>query len=103
MNLASLTSYVGDFPTAEREARTVLQVSPSFERAYVGLAYAQVGQGQLAEAIKTYRQLQKISNFGQALAAPRLADIPLYQGRFGDAAQLLPPEAAADLQGGSVT
>jgi len=100
MNLAILTSYVGDFPTAEREARTVLQVSPSFERAYVGLAYAQVGQGQLAEAIKTYRQLEKISNFGQALAAPRLADIALYEGRLGDAAQLLQQGAAADVQAG---
>ena len=100
MNLAFCMSYAGDFPGAEREARAVLQVSPSFERAYVGLAYAQVGQGQLAEAIKTYGQLGKVSNFGQSLAAPRLADIALYEGRLGDAAQLLQQGAAADLQAG---
>src|SRR5260370_28942736 len=51
MNLAILTSYVGDFPTAEREARPVLQVSPSFDRAYVALAHARARQGPVAEAI----------------------------------------------------
>jgi eukaryotic-like serine/threonine-protein kinase len=98
VNLALYTSYAGDFPTAEREARTVLKASPSYEKAYVGLAYAQVGQGQLAEAIKTYRQLEKISNIGQSMAAHDLADIALYEGRLGDAAQLLQQGAAADLQ-----
>jgi eukaryotic-like serine/threonine-protein kinase len=99
-NLALSMSYTGDFPAAEREARKVLQASPSYEKAYRGLAYAQVGQGQLAEAIKTYRQLEKISNLGQSSAAYGLADIALYEGRFGDAAQLLQQGAAVDLQAG---
>ena len=100
MNLALYLSYAGDFPAAEREARTVLQVNPSYEKAYLGLAYAQIGQGQLAEAIKTYRQLEKISNLGQSLAAPGLADIALYEGRLSDAAQLLEQGAAGDVQAG---
>jgi eukaryotic-like serine/threonine-protein kinase len=98
MNLAMYLSYAGDFPTAEREARAVLQVNPSYEKAYQSLAYAQVGQGQIAEAIKTYRQLEKISNYGQSFAAPGLADIALYEGRLGEAAQLLQQGAAVDLQ-----
>ncbi len=100
VNLALLMSHTGDFPAAEREARTVLEGNPSYEKGYVGLAYAQLGQGQLAEAIKTYQQLEKISNLGQALAAPGLADIALYEGRFGEAAHLLEQGAAADLQAG---
>jgi len=98
VNLALYLSYTGDFPTAEREARTVLQANPStYGQAYVALAYAQVGQGQLAEAIKTYRQLEKSSDLGHSLAAPGLADIALYEGRLGDAAQLLQEGAAADV------
>ena len=100
MNLALSMSFAGDFPAAEREARAVLQANPSYEKAYVGLAYAQVGEGQLAEAIKTYRQLEKVGKLGQSLAAPGLADIALYEGRLADAAQLLQQGAAADLQAG---
>jgi len=99
-NLALSMSYMGDFPAAEREARKVLQVNPSYEKAYRGLAYAQVGQGQLAEAVKTYRQLEKVSNVGESSAAYGLADIALYEGRFGDAAQLLQHGTAVDLQAG---
>jgi len=100
MNLAWFISFTGDFPAAEREARAVLQANPSYEKAYRGLAYAQFGQGKLADAIKTYRQLEKISNLGQSLAAQGLADIALYEGRLGDAAQVLQQGAATDLQAG---
>jgi tetratricopeptide (TPR) repeat protein/predicted Ser/Thr protein kinase len=100
VNLALYLSYVGDFPAAEREARTVLQANPSYETGYAGLAYAQVGQGQLDEAIKTYQQLEKVGNLGQSMAAPGLADIALYEGRFGEAAQLLEQGAAVDLKAG---
>jgi tetratricopeptide (TPR) repeat protein len=99
-NLALNLSYTGDFAAAEQEARKVLQFNPSYELGYPGLAYAQIGQGQLAEAIKTYQQLQKISNLGQSMAAPGLADIALYEGRLADAAQLLDHGAALDLQAG---
>jgi tetratricopeptide (TPR) repeat protein len=91
---------MGDFPAAEREARKVLEVNPSYEKAYRGLAYAQVGQGQIAEAIKTYQQLEKVSNVGESSAASGLADIALYEGRLGDAVQLLQRGAAVDLKAG---
>lgn len=100
VNLALYLSYTGDFPAAEREARTVLQANPSYGTAYAALAYAQVGQGQLAEAIKTYQQLEKISDLGESLAAPGFADIALYEGRLNDAAQFLQHGAAADLKAG---
>jgi len=78
----------------------VLKASPSYEQAYLALAFAQVGQGQLAEAVKTYQQLEKISDQGQSTAAQGLADIALYEGRLGEAAQLLQHGAALDLQAG---
>jgi tetratricopeptide (TPR) repeat protein len=100
VNLALYLSYAGDFAGAEREARAALQSNPSYETAYVGLAYAQFGQNQLDEAIKTYQQLEKVSNLGQSLAAPGLADIALYEGRFADAARILEQAAAADINAG---
>src|SRR6516164_7914819 len=44
VNLALYLSYAGDFAGAEREERAALQSNPSYETAYVGLAYAQIGQ-----------------------------------------------------------
>jgi tetratricopeptide (TPR) repeat protein len=99
-NLALYLAYTGDFPASEQEARKVLQVNPSFETGYAELAYAQVGQGQLAEAIKTYQQLEKVSNFGQSIAAQGLADIALYEGRLADAVRFLETGASADLKAG---
>src|SRR5262249_40023712 len=74
-NLALYLSYIGDFSESEREAQTALKANPAYEAGYAALAYAQVGQGQLAEAIKTYQQLEKVSDLGKAFAAPGLADI----------------------------
>jgi tetratricopeptide (TPR) repeat protein len=99
VNLALDLAYTGDFTGAEREARTVLKVNPSYTQAYVALAFAQVGQGHLAEAIKTYQDLQKIGDQGQSIAFQGLADIALYEGRLAEAAQLLQQGAALDLKG----
>jgi tetratricopeptide (TPR) repeat protein len=99
-NLAMYRAYDADFPAAEREARKVLEANPSYAQAYVALASAQFGQGQLADAVKTYGQLEKVSSLGQSLAAQGLADIADYEGRFADAAQLLQQAAARDLQDG---
>lgn len=99
-NLALYLAYTGDFPTAEQEARKVLQANPSFETGYAALAYAQVGQDQLAEAIKTYQQLEKVSSYGQSAAAQGLADIALYEGRLADAVRFLETGAADDLKAG---
>src|SRR5262249_21515676 len=99
-NLAAYLSYDGDFQASEQEARTLLKASPSYEQAYQVLAFAQVGQGQLAEAVKTYQQLEKISDQGQSSAAQGLADIALYEGRLGEAAKLMQHGAALDVQAG---
>jgi eukaryotic-like serine/threonine-protein kinase len=96
-NLSLYASYAGDFPTAEREARTVLQLNPSYETAYVALAYAQVAQGQLNKAAETYHQVEKISKSGASWAALGFADIALYEGRLSDAARLFEEAAATEM------
>jgi tetratricopeptide (TPR) repeat protein len=100
VNLALDLSYTGDFSAAEQEARTVLKSNPALETGYAALAYAQIGQGQLSEAIQTFQQLEKVSSFGQSMAAPGLADIALYEGRLSDAVHLLETAAAADVKAG---
>jgi tetratricopeptide (TPR) repeat protein len=99
-NLALDLAYTGDFQAAEQEARKVLQANPGFEIGYAALAYAEVGQGKVAEAIQTNRQLEKVSSYGQSMAAQGLADIALYEGRLAETVRFLETGAAADLQAG---
>jgi len=89
VNLALYLSYTGDFEGGEREAKTVIEGNPSYEVAYVALASAQVGQGRPEDAVKTYQQLEKVSNLGRTFAAPGLADIAIYEGRLSDASRFL--------------
>ena len=51
------------------------------------LAFAQLGQGQLAQATETYKMTAAISEFGASLAASGLADLANLEGRFSDAAR----------------
>ena len=97
LNISVLSTYTGDFQTAEQQARTVLQSNPSFEQAYIFLAYAQLAQGQLAQAAETYGKVGKVSPLGASMSASGLADLALYEGRFSDAVRVLESGAAADL------
>jgi eukaryotic-like serine/threonine-protein kinase len=97
LNISVLSTYTGDFQTAEQQARTVLQSNPSFEQAYEFLAYAQLGQGELAQAAETYEKVGKLSPLGASISASGLADLALYEGRFSDAVRVLESGAAADL------
>lgn len=96
-NLSFLSSFSGDFQTGEREARAGLQLNPSSEPGYLILAESLLGQGQLSQAAETYRNLEKASLFGRSVAASGLADLAMYEGRFGDAIRILEQAAAADL------
>ena len=100
INLALFAAYAGDSKTSQAEARQILSANPSSEFGYVALAYSQIEDGHVSEAIASYRQLEKISAFGQSMATPGLADIAVYQGRYKDAAQLFEQGSAADLKAG---
>ncbi len=97
MNLALLASYAGDFQTGEREAREVQQLNPAYEKGYVALAYAQLGQGKFAQAAETYQRLENLSKLGASFSAAGLADMAIYEGRLADATRILRQGAAADL------
>ncbi len=94
--LSFYSSYGGDFQGGEREARSALDRTPSYG-AYLALAEAQVGQGQLSQAAETYHKLETVSALGASIAASGLADLASYEGRFEAAVRLLEQGAAADL------
>jgi tetratricopeptide (TPR) repeat protein len=98
-NLALYANYAGDFQTGEQQARTI-QEGDAY--APLALAFAQVGQGQLPQAIETYRKLGIIDALGQSMAASGLGDLATFEGRFSDATGILERGAAADLMSKNV-
>jgi len=96
-NLALFSSYGGDFQGGEREARRLQQMMPNFEYGYLAMAFAQVGQGQLAQAAESYNQLGTISPLGASMSIAGLADLDLYEGRFREAVRFLEKGVGADL------
>jgi tetratricopeptide (TPR) repeat protein len=96
-NLALYASYGTDFKTGEQEARSVQEMSPTFNLGFISLAFAQLGNGQVADAAGTYGKLQAISKQGASDGAAGLADLAFYEGRFNEAAQILQKGAASDL------
>jgi tetratricopeptide (TPR) repeat protein len=94
-NLSVFASYASDFRTAEREAQTI-QNSGSFPSVLV-LAFAQLGQGRISEAIETYKKLGTMGALGASIAASGLGDVAAHEGRFSDAVRILGEGAAADL------
>ena len=93
-NVALFMMYAGDFDGAEREARAALALKADFAKAYVALAMAQIGRGQIAEAEATWRKLESLPG-GATFATPGRADLALYRGRLADAAAVLLAQGAA--------
>jgi hypothetical protein len=60
------------------------------------LAFAQLLQGQVAEAKATYERIGKIDEQGASYRASGLGDIALYEGRLAEAAQIFSQGAAED-------
>lgn len=96
-DFALYACYSGDFQTCEREGREVRKLNPSLEHGFLVLAHAQLGQGQLPQAAETYQQLQSSGARGASLAAPGLANLALYEGRYQQAVQILERDVAADV------
>jgi tetratricopeptide (TPR) repeat protein len=90
-------SYSGDFQTGEREARALLELDPSYAGGFTALAWAQLGQGQHAQAGESYKSLEKFGKAGASDAVSGLADLAVYEGRFKDAVQILEKGAADEL------
>ena len=93
-NLATYAAYSGDFRIAEQEVRT-MEEPGTF--GLLPLAFAQLLQGQLAEAKATYERIGKIDELGASYRASGLGDIALYEGRLADAARIFSQGVAEDV------
>jgi len=96
-NLAFISAFAGDFAASENEAHTALSINPSAAQTYLVLAEAQLGQGQLDQAARSYRQLGSYGPLAQSTATAGLADLAAYQGKYKDAEHILADGAAADV------
>jgi Tfp pilus assembly protein PilF len=96
MNYAFYACYATDFVSCESGARDALKLSPSYDKAILGLAYAQIGQNHLSDAVSTYQKLAELSAWGASRGTAGLGDILLYQGKFREAVQTLEKGAAQD-------
>jgi len=109
-NLAVYLTYLSDFTEAEKEARAVQDLDPAYDTSFVILAFAQLGQGQTAEALETYNKLEalglkepnpkKAAIIGSKVSSGR-ADVALYEGQYKNAARFLEQGVAADLSAGN--
>jgi tetratricopeptide (TPR) repeat protein len=106
-NLALYASHAGDFKKGEVEAQTILAhldrngAKPdAYEYPTLALSFAQLGQGQFPQAMRTYQLLESLGGTGASLAVSGLADLAIYQGRLSDAVLLLQEGSDTDLQSG---
>ncbi|HYM23572.1 MAG TPA: protein kinase [Vicinamibacterales bacterium] len=97
INLALYDNYGADFTAAERESATLGELNSPHWSLFTR-AYAQLGQGQFAEAASTYQALSQVNARGASWASSGLGDLAILQGRFSEAVGILERGAAAELQ-----
>jgi tetratricopeptide (TPR) repeat protein len=97
VNMSLYASYGSEFQTGETEARSLQELDPAYSMGFTALAFAQLGQGQIAQARETYQKLAMLSKVDASTAASGLADLALYEGRFTEAARILEAAATEDL------
>ena len=95
INLALHAAYAGDFETAESEALVAQTLGGAV--ALQPLAMAQLGKGNLSQAVETYQAMGKSEELGEPYMASGLGDLAIYEGRFSDAVRILQQGAAADM------
>jgi tetratricopeptide (TPR) repeat protein len=93
-NLALYTAYSTDARAAEQEARAIEK--PGLF-GLLPLAFSQVLQGQLPQAVETFRSLATIDQQGASYAASGLGELAVYEGRFSEAVRIFTEGAATDL------
>ena len=98
-NVAQYAVYAGDFETAVREERAVLETSPAYYKAYRVIALAELARGRPAEAAEAYRRLEAGAPplGGPSYSAIGFADLFLYEGRAAEAVAILEKAVAADV------
>jgi len=97
-NLSWYAIAAGNFELGREEANKVLELDPSFEKAYICLALSELTQEMPAEAAENYLKLKTLSSWGSSLGTIGLADIALYEGRLNDAKEMLERGIDVDLE-----
>jgi len=93
-NLATYSAYSGDFAAAEQQVKAMK--APGLF-ALIARAFAELGQGRLSDAARTYQGFPAVdAEEGPSFATSGLADIAIYEGRHAEAVKILTPAAAAD-------
>jgi tetratricopeptide (TPR) repeat protein len=92
--------YGGDFDTAIREQQKVLELSPGFPGAFVGLALAQYASGKRDDAVATWGRLSALGGDSASIAAEGLADVAILEGRLAEARSLLEKGIEDDARAG---
>lgn len=96
-NVGLYALYAGDFARAIRESNEILKMNPAFEKAYLCLALAYLGNGQEAEAEAAYARMATLGEWGASAAALGRGDSALYRGDFSQAVALWTKGAEEDL------
>jgi tetratricopeptide (TPR) repeat protein len=96
MNYAIYAMFTGDLKTAEREARTALQLGKGQYKAYLPLAAVAFAASDAAGMRTAYEGMRSTGAVGASLADHGLADLAMYEGRWGEAEKLLQAGIAAD-------
>jgi tetratricopeptide (TPR) repeat protein/tRNA A-37 threonylcarbamoyl transferase component Bud32 len=98
-NLALYLAYNGDFAAAEDQVKAM--ADPGLF-AMLGRAYAELGQGRLADAARTYQSFPAVDKEeGPSYMAAGLGDLAIHEGRYTDAIKILSQAAAAQEKAGS--
>jgi tetratricopeptide (TPR) repeat protein len=96
VNLAFIDAFAGNFAASEQEADNALSINPKAAQAYLVLAEAELGRGQVDKAATNYHQLESFGPAAASTATAGLADLSAYQGKYADAARILSQGAASD-------
>ena len=95
-NVALFAMYAGDFDTAAKEARTVIEQEPGYHKAYLALAMSALAANDTAAARDAYGRMQGVSARGASLAKLGLADLAIYEGQYQTAERELQDGLAED-------
>ena len=95
-NYALYAMYAGDFKTAATTAQALIKEDPKIEVPYLPLAMEALSSGDHDRARTTYQQAASARAAGVSLSSIGLADLAMFEGRYGDAIGALPAAAKVD-------
>ena len=100
-NFALYAMYAGEYDLADERGRAIVATDPSRYYSWLPVAMAELSRGNIDDAIVVYDQMTATGPAGASLANLGLADIEMYRGDFGKAAELLQQGIEIDIAAGN--